>query len=60
MLKNYKTNMYSLFKKIFRKQLEAELRGILGYHEFVGTEDTFGNKQSMLWTVFIREFLGEK
>lgn len=45
---------YRLFKKIYRKRLENELRSILGYGDFVGTEDEYGGSLSMSWETFIK------
>ena len=44
---------YRLFKRIYRKRLEKELRSILGYHNFVGTDDRNGASCSMSWETFI-------
>ena len=46
---------YKLFKKIYREPLEEDLRNILGYWDFVGTESEYGNKQSMSWETFMRD-----
>ena len=47
--------LYKLFKKIYRKRIEKELRSILGYHDFVGTEDENGDSQSMSWETFMKQ-----
>lgn len=44
--------LYKLFKNIFRKQLQEEIWGILGWHEFVSGEDSWGSGTSMSWETF--------
>lgn len=46
---------YKLFKRIYKEPLEKELRDILGYWDFVGTESEYGHKQSMSWETFIKD-----
>ena len=47
--------LYKLFKKIYRKRIEEELRSILGYYDFVGTENENGDSQSMSWEKFTQQ-----
>ena len=46
--------LYKLFKRIYRKRIEEELRSILGYYEFVGTENREGYGQIMSWETFMK------
>jgi len=46
--------MYSLFKKIYRRQLEAELALKLNAYQ-----DYLNRPTTTSWNNFIREFLGE-
>jgi hypothetical protein len=48
-----KKRVYKLFKRIYKKRLEKELRDVLGYHDFVGTDDGNGTGISMSWKTFI-------
>lgn len=45
---------YCLFKRIYRKRLESELRDILGYYNKVGTYDGYGASRTMSWKTFIK------
>ena len=51
--------LYKLFKKIFRKQLQAEIWGILGYRDNIKGEDWWGESgTSMSFKVFWEELFG--
>lgn len=50
--------LYHLFKKLYRKRLEKDLRDILGYYQFIGAFHTIsrgfaGGGTAMSWKTFI-------
>lgn len=53
--------LYTLFKRIYRKRIEKDLRDILGYYDFIQSYDTYNEEddlaygQSMSWETFMKQ-----